>query len=58
MAEKESIADNPFSALFPSLNHVQLYIANKQLSQEQSATGIILEINYQKRLFTDILTKV
>ena len=36
MAEKESIADNPFSALFPSLDHAQLYMANKQLAQHQS----------------------
>lgn len=37
MANNSDIANNPFAALFPSLDQAQLYVANKQLAQEEHA---------------------
>lgn len=36
MAEKDDIASNPFAALFPSLDQAQLFVANKQLVQQEN----------------------
>ncbi|XP_053392702.1 ubiquitin conjugation factor E4 A-like [Mercenaria mercenaria] len=37
MAEKDDIANNPFAALFPSLDQARLFVANKQLAQKENA---------------------
>jgi hypothetical protein len=36
MAEKEDIANNPFAALFPSIDQAQLFIANKQIAKQEN----------------------
>lgn len=43
MADKDSIANNPFAALFPSIVDAQLFAAGKSFAQNYDEAGQLID---------------